>query len=186
MLRRLLLTASAIGLLGAAPAPKPSPLPQPLIAIDGTALPDASIAGKVLLIVNVASYCGYTPQYAGLQTLSQRYRDRGLVVLGVPCNQFGSQEPGSAAEIRSFCSTRYGVDFPMLAKQDVNGPTRSPLYAFLVDSQVGGGRDISWNFEKFLVGRDGRVLARFGSPVVPLDPTVLAAVELALGPETSP
>lgn len=151
-----------------------------LTSIDGVALPASTFAGKVVLVVNVASYCGYTPQYTDLEALWNRYRAQGLVVLGVPCNQFNEQEPGSAAEIKNFCSTRYGVSFPLLAKQDVNGAGRSPLYRWLVGSPVGAGKDVGWNFEKFLVGRDGKVLARFPSWQPPMDPTVLTAVEIAL------
>ena len=152
----------------------------PLTGIDGSPLPMGWITGRVVLVVNVASYCGYTTQYTDLEALWTRFRDRGLTVLGVPCNQFGDQEPGTNNEIRNFCSTRYGVTFPMLAKQDVNGPNRSPLYRVLVESPVGNGQDIEWNFEKFLVGRDGHVLARFPSWQTPMDPTLLAAVEFAL------
>ncbi|HMV68814.1 MAG TPA: glutathione peroxidase [Myxococcota bacterium] len=152
-----------------------------LAALDGAPLDPGLLRGKVVLVVNVASFCGYTPQYSELQAVYERYRERGLVVLGVPCNQFGEQEPGSNTEIRNFCSTRYAVTFPMLQKQDVNGPGRSPLYGYLVDHAPRPGRDIGWNFEKFLVGRDGRVLARFTSQTTPLDPTVIAAIELALG-----
>lgn len=156
-----------------------------LVSIDGTPVPDEALRGKVVLVVNVASFCGYTPQYASLQALWKRYEARGLVVLGVPCNQFGNQEPGSADEIQSFCSSRFGVSFPLLTKQDVNGTSRSPLYQWLVHSRAGGGVDVGWNFEKFLVGRDGRVIARFGSHVVPLDPVVVTAIELALGPPST-
>jgi glutathione peroxidase len=152
-----------------------------LTTLDGSEFTAASLEGKVVLVVNVASFCSYTPQYASLQTLYDRFKSRGFVVLGVPCNQFAGQEPGSASEIASFCSTRYGVAFPMLAKQDVNGDTRSALYQWLVNSQAGGGRDVGWNFEKFLVGRNGRVIGRFGSHVVPLDPTLVAAIDFALG-----
>lgn len=152
----------------------------PLVSIDGGRLDPSLLAGKVVLVVNVASFCGYTPQYSELQALYDRYDERGLVVLGVPSNQFGDQEPGSNTEIRNFCSTRYGVTFPLLQKQDVNGATRSPLYQYLVDHAPKPGKDIGWNFEKFLVGRDGRVLARFTSQTPPLDPTVLTAIEIAL------
>lgn len=119
--------------------------------------------GKVLLIVNVASECGFTPQYAGLQRLWQDYRDRGLVVLGFPCDQFGHQEPGDDAQIRQFCTTNYGVDFPMFAKVDVNGAHAHPLWAWLKEQKGGflGIDAIKWNFSKFLVGRDGQVLKRY-------------------------
>jgi len=152
----------------------------PLVALGGTPLPSGTTSGRVVLIVNVASYCGYAGQLSDLELLYNRYRARGLVVLGVPCNQFG-QEPGTASEIQNFCSTRYGVTFPLLSKQDVNGPLRSGLYRYLVDSPAGGHVDVRWNFEKFLVGRDGRVIARFTSATSPLDPVVTTAVEVALG-----
>jgi glutathione peroxidase len=132
--------------------------------------------GSAVLVVNVASRCGLTPQYAGLQALSDRYADRGLVVLGVPCNQFGGQEPGTADEIQEFCSVNYGVTFPLTAKADVNGPHRHPLYQQL----IGDGPDIQWNFEKFLVAPDGTVAARFGPQVTPDDEALVTAVEKLL------
>jgi len=136
--------------------------------------------GKVLLIVNVASKCGFTPQYAGLEALYRKYRDRGLVVLGFPCNQFGNQEPGSPQEIKEFCTTRYQVSFPLFNKIEVNGPGRHPLYQWLAgpDSPVSG--DIKWNFTKFLVGRDGRILRRFESRVSPESEELVQAIEAAL------
>ncbi len=120
-------------------------------------------AGQVLLIVNVASRCGFTPQYAGLEALNVRYRDRGLAVLGFPCDQFGHQEPGDAAEIREFCSLNYQVSFPLFAKIDVNGASAHPLYKLLKAARPGllGSEAIKWNFTKFLVGRDGAVLKRY-------------------------
>jgi glutathione peroxidase len=132
--------------------------------------------GSVLLVVNVASRCGLTPQYDKLQPLFDTYRDRGLVVLGVPCDQFGGQEPGTAAEIGEFCRANYGVTFPMTAKSEVNGPGRHPLYREL----VGDGPDIGWNFEKFVVAPDGTVSARFSSQVEPDDPELVATVEKLL------
>jgi glutathione peroxidase len=131
--------------------------------IDGQPVDLSIYAGKVLLVVNVASRCGFTPQYAGLQQLWQDYRARGLVVLGFPCDQFGHQEPGDEAEIRSFCSLNYDVDFPMFAKVEVNGPDAHPLWAWLKEEKSGflGIDAIKWNFTKFLVGRDGRVRKRF-------------------------
>ena len=147
-----------------------------LTALDGTTLPPETTAGKVVLFVNVASFCGATPQYQGLQALHEQYADRGFTVVGVPCNQFGAQEPGSPEEIVSFCSLNYGVTFPLLAKQDVNGPDRSPLFRAL----VGDGPDIRWNFEKFLVDRDGRSVARFGTRVVPEADELRQAVEAVL------
>ena len=132
--------------------------------------------GNVVLVVNVASKCGATPQYAGLQALYDKYADRGLVVLGVPCNQFAGQEPGSAAEIEEFCQVNYGVTFPLTEKVEVNGAGRHPLYKAL----IGGGEDISWNFEKFVVGPDGAVAARFDTRADPQDGELIAAVEKLL------
>jgi glutathione peroxidase len=138
--------------------------------------------GHALLVVNVASRCGLTPQYAGLQALADRYADRGLVVLGVPCNQFGEQEPGTAAEIADFCEVNYGVTFPLTEKVDVNGAGRHPLYTQLVDTPDAEGHtgDIRWNFEKFLVSPDGTVAARFSPRVEPEAPDLVATVEKAL------
>lgn len=149
--------------------------------LDGGPYDPAELAGRVALFVNVASRCGLTPQYTQLVQLQERYGARGFTVVGVPCNQFLGQEPGTAEEIASFCSTTYGVDFPLLAKQDVNGAHRSPLYQWLVGSEPGAGDDISWNFEKFLVGRDGSVLRRFTPRTPPDAPEVLQAIEAALG-----
>jgi glutathione peroxidase len=129
----------------------------------------ADYRGKVLLVVNVASKCGFTPQYAGLEKLWERYRDRGLVVLGFPCDQFGHQEPGDEAEIRDFCSLTYAVDFPMFAKVEVNGGGAHPLWKWLKDEKGGllGIGAIKWNFTKFLVGRDGKVLKRYAPTDAP-------------------
>ncbi len=151
-----------------------------LTALDGTALDPALLQGKVVLFVNVASRCGFTPQYTGLQKLYEAKKDAGLVIIGVPCNQFGAQEPGSPTEIASFCKLDYGVTFPLLAKQDVNGPARSDLYRYLVGSEVGDGAEIRWNFEKFLVARDGRVIGRYPSKVAPDSAELLAAIDGAL------
>ena len=138
--------------------------------------------GEALLIVNVASKCGLTPQYAELQALHDKYSSRGFSVLGFPCNQFGAQEPGSADEIREFCSARYGVTFPLFEKLSVNGPDRHPLYAQLTAVADGSGKagDIEWNFEKFVVGRDGAV-RRFRPQTKPNDPALVQAIETALG-----
>jgi glutathione peroxidase len=135
---------------------------------------DASLAdyrGQVLLIVNTASKCGFTPQYEGLEQLWRTYKDRGLTVLAFPCNQFGAQEPGNAEEIANFCSLTYDVTFPVLAKIDVNGPSAHPLYAFLKKEQKGllGTEAIKWNFTKFLIGRDGEVVERFAPTTKPED-----------------
>ena len=140
-------------------------------------------AGKVAVVVNVASKCGLTPQYAGLEKLYETHHARGLEVLGFPCNQFAGQEPGSDAEVQEFCKLRYGVSFPLFSKIDVNGAARHPLYAWLSaeDAAPEGPGDIKWNFGKFVVGRDGQVVARFAPPTAPDDPALVAAIEKALG-----
>ncbi|WP_017327192.1 glutathione peroxidase [Synechococcus sp. PCC 7336] len=134
-------------------------------AIDGTEQSLSDFRDRLLLIVNVASKCGFTPQYSGLESLYEQYKDKGLVILGFPCNQFGAQEPGSEAEIQQFCSTTYGVSFPLFAKVDVNGENAHPLYQFLKSEQKGllGTEAIKWNFTKFLVDKNGTVLKRYGS-----------------------
>jgi glutathione peroxidase len=153
----------------------------PLVGLDGKPLGSGALDGKVLLIVNVASRCGLTPQYEALQALHERLSPRGFSVVGVPCNQFLGQEPGDADQIRQFCTERYQVTFPLLEKQDVNAGGRSPLYQWLVGSPAGRGEDISWNFEKFLVDRAGEVVARFAPDVKPDAPELVAAAERALG-----
>jgi glutathione peroxidase len=142
----------------------------------------ADYAGKVLLAVNVASKCGLTPQYAGLQALQDKYSSRGFTVLGFPSNQFFNQEPGNAEQIQSFCSDNYGVTFPLFAKLDVKGSKQHPLYAILSEFPDDSGKagNVTWNFEKFLVGRDGRVVRRFRPKVVPEDPRVVEAIESLL------
>jgi glutathione peroxidase len=154
----------------------------PLRTLDGRPTSLAEYRGKTLLIVNVASRCGLTPQYAGLERLHEQYARRGFTVLGFPCNQFGGQEPGTAEEIETFCSTTYGVTFPMFAKVDVNGADRHPLYARLTEVADADGTagDVQWNFEKFLVGPGGDVRARFRPQVQPDDPALVEAVEKAL------
>ncbi|GGX83309.1 glutathione peroxidase [Streptomyces minutiscleroticus] len=139
--------------------------------------------GQVVLVVNVASKCGLTPQYAGLERLQERYAERGFTVLGVPCNQFLGQEPGTSEEIAEFCSATYGVTFPMTEKVEVNGAGRHALYERLVGFTDGEGHsgDIRWNFEKFLVGRDGRVVARFSPQTEPESAEVVAAIEAQIG-----
>jgi glutathione peroxidase len=127
------------------------------------------LRGKVVLVVNVASRCGYTPQYTGLERLHGELEGEGFAVVGFPCNQFGGQEPGTELEIREFCSTRYDVSFPLSAKVDVNGPVRHPLYEWLTSPGNGHPGDILWNFEKFLIGRDGRVIGRYPSGTKPED-----------------
>ncbi len=137
--------------------------------IDGRTVPLRQYEGKVLLIVNTASACGFTPQFAGLEELHQRYGDQGLVVLGFPCNQFAGQDPGSNEEIASFCQLNYGVSFPMMAKVDVNGARASPLYRWLCAEAPGllGSKAIKWNFTKFLVGKDGQVIRRYAPQDTP-------------------
>lgn len=151
-----------------------------LTQLDGTPLPKDALDGKAVLFVNVASKCGYTKQYEGLQKLYEAHKDDGLVIVGVPCNQFGGQEPGSPEEIANFCKLNYGVSFPLLEKQDVNGGGRSPLYDWLVSSSAGGGGDIAWNFEKFLVDPSGKVAGRFSSRVAPESPQLNEAIQQAL------
>lgn len=174
----------------------------PLQRLNGEASTLADYAGQVLLIVNVASQCGLTPQYVGLEQLHADYAERGLRVLGFPCNDFGAQEPGTAAEIQDFCQSNYGVHFPMFSKLNVNSAPRHPLYAQLIAAQptaVLSGNDglkstlakhgllpkqaddVMWNFEKFLVGRNGQVLARFAPDVTPDNAALVAAIESALG-----
>lgn len=153
----------------------------PVSALDGSAFSLADFDGP-LLVVNVASKCGLTPQYGALEEIAKNYADRGLTVVGVPCNQFMGQEPGSPEEIATFCSTTYGVTFPLLEKTDVNGDERHPLYAELTKATDADGEagDIQWNFEKFVVGADGEVTARFRPRTEPDAPEVIAAIEAAL------
>jgi glutathione peroxidase len=142
----------------------------------------SAYSGKVVLAVNVASRCGFTPQYAGLQALQDRYADRGFTVLGFPSNQFFHQEPGTAEQIQEFCSLNYGVTFPLFAKLDVKGEGQHPLYSLLSETPDDSGKagNVSWNFEKFLVGRDGHVVRRFRSKVTPEDPRIVEALEALL------
>jgi glutathione peroxidase len=153
-----------------------------LTSINYDKLPLSDFKGKVLMIVNVASYCGYTPQYAGLETLYLRHKDQGFVILGIPSNDFGQGEPGSDPEIKQFCKRRYDVTFPMSSKVEVTGNNLIPLYDYLTDKsrnpRTGGA--IRWNFTKFLIGRDGTILARFEPAVLPEDPALVNAVENAL------
>ena len=149
--------------------------------LDGQTKPLADWRGQVLLVVNTASQCGFTPQYEALQSLHERYADRGLAVLGFPCNQFGAQEPGDADEIRQFCDLQFGVSFPLFAKIEVNGSGTHPLYGHLKQAAPGllGSQRIKWNFTKFLVGRDGSVLERFAPTTKPED--IADRIETALG-----
>ena len=150
--------------------------------LDGQTARLSEYEGKVVLAVNVASKCGFTPQYAGLEAIYERYADRGFVVLGFPCNQFFNQEPGSAEKIQQFCSDNYGVTFPLFAKLDVKGSNQHPLYAILSEAADDAGKagNVKWNFEKFLVGRDGSVVRRFRSKVVPEDPELVKAIDSLL------
>lgn len=145
-------------------------------SIDGKPSPLTAYRGKVVLVVNVASQCGYTPQYAGLEKLFERYKDEGFVILGFPANNFGGQEPGSNEEIRQFCTRKYNVTFPMYSKISVKGGDQDPLYAYLTKA----AGDVKWNFTKFLVGKDGKVIAKFDSGVTPDAPELIAAIEKAL------
>lgn len=151
-----------------------------LPGLGGGELPLAEFGDRLTLVVNVASQCGLTPQYAGLEQLHQQYHGRGFSVLGIPCNQFAGQEPGSDDEIRAFCMLNYGVSFPLSGKLEVNGPQRHPLYRLLAGEGADFPGDITWNFEKFLVATDGRVLARFSPRTTPDDPALIQAIESAL------
>ena len=152
--------------------------------INGKEVSLSDYQGKVILIVNTASKCGFTPQYDGLEKLYERYKDKGFAVLGFPANNFGNQEPGSNDEIKSFCSTRFNVTFPLFAKSSVKGDDISPLYAYLTGSETKFGGPIGWNFTKFLVDGKGQVIARFSSRVTPLDSELEEAVKQALEKET--
>ena len=151
--------------------------------IDGKEVSLGSYTGKVVMVVNVASRCGFTPQYEGLERLYQTYKDRGFVILGFPANNFLGQEPGTDAEIKSFCSLKYNVTFPMFSKLSVRGRDKHPLYQYLTEKQSNPGfaGEITWNFNKFLIGRDGKISNRFGSRTKPDDKEVIQAIETALG-----
>lgn len=145
-------------------------------AIDGKPAPLAAYKGKVVLVVNVASQCGFTPQYTGLEKLYEQYKDKGLVIAGFPANNFGAQEPGSNEEIKRFCTRKYSVTFPMYSKISVKGSDQDPLYGYLTKA----GGEVKWNFTKFLVGKDGKVITKFDSGVAPESPELIAAIEKAL------
>jgi glutathione peroxidase len=159
-----------------------SPLDFAVKDIDGKDVNLSDYRGKVVLIVNVASKCGYTPQYEGLEALYTSYSDRGFVIIGFPANNFKSQEPGTDAEIKAFCTSKYSVTFPMMSKISVKGDDKHPLYKFLTEDPTAGDfkGDIGWNFTKFLVDRNGNVMARFATKTKPSDPSLVAAVEEAL------
>ncbi len=177
-------------LFAAAPSAAPAATPRTAKSvydftmkdIDGKPTPLSSYKGKVLLLVNVASKCGYTPQYAALEKLYEKYKDKGFVILGFPANNFGQQEPGTDAEIKTFCTTKYNVSFDMFSKISVKGEDQHPLYRFLTskesDPQFAG--DVQWNFQKYLVGKNGKILGKFLSAVDPLSPELTGAIEQAL------
>src|ERR1700734_4165331 len=153
-----------------------------LPSIDGKPAPLASYKGKVVMLVNVASRCGFTPQYTALESTYEKFKDKGFVIVGIPANNFGGQEPGTNAEIKTFCSSKYNVTFPMMSKVSVKGDDTTPLYQYLTDKSANPstGGDIQWNFTKFLIGRDGQIVARFEPKVTPDSPEVTAAIEKAL------
>ncbi len=176
---------AALGMLSAVPASAATAWDFSFVGIDGQPLPLAQYQGKAVLVVNTASQCGFTPQYSGLEALAKKYRERGLVVVGVPSNDFGAQEPGNSSEIKQFCETTFGIDFPLTEKVDVNGDDRHALYAELsaiVDDADGESYsgDIRWNFEKFLIGADGQVIRRYNPRVEPNDPQLIADIAAAL------
>lgn len=153
-----------------------------LNSIDGQPAPLAAYKGHVVMLVNVASRCGFTPQYTALESIYEKYKDRGFVVVGIPANNFGSQEPGTNQEIKTFCSSKYNVTFPMMAKVSVKGGDKTPLYQYLTDKTTSPttGGEIQWNFTKFVVGSDGQIVARFEPKVTPDSPEVTSAIEKAL------
>lgn len=153
----------------------------PLKDIDGKGASLQSYAGKVILIVNVASRCGFTPQYEGLEALWRKYKDKGFVLLGFPCNDFGSQEPGTNSEIKQFCSSKYDVTFPLFDKLHVKGAEQHPLYAALTGQSSPFPGPVKWNFGKFLIGTDGKIVARFDSEIEPDSPQLIEAIQKALG-----
>jgi len=183
MLRRVMLCVAGVLLMvGVLAAEEADVLNFKMKSLEGKEVDLRQYKGKVVLIVNVASQCGLTPQYEGLQALHDKYASQGLAILGFPCNQFGAQEPGTAQEIRQFCTQNYGVKFDMFDKIEVNGPNAAPLYKLLtsLETKPKGAGPISWNFEKFLIGRDGRVIARFAPRVAPDAPELIQAIESAL------
>jgi glutathione peroxidase len=174
-----LLIATGASALGAAEDIPTSVLAATMTGIDGKPFAFSQFKGEVILLVNVASKCGNTPQYAGLESMYEKYKGNGLVIVGVPANNFGSQEPGSNEEIKQFCTAKYNVSFPMLAKVSVKGDDICPLYKYLTTKSPKPG-EIGWNFAKFLVGRNGEVVDRFDPKAKPDDPKVVASVEKAL------
>ena len=173
---RVLITVCSLGLVAAMLFAASSVHEFTMNDIDGKPAPLAAYSGKVMLVVNVASKCGYTPQYEGLQALYSKYKDKGLVVVGFPANNFGGQEPGTNEDIKTFCSRNYNVTFPMYSKISVLGADQAPLYGFLTQ----GSGPVKWNFTKFLVGKDGKVLQRFESKITPDSAEMTQAIEKAL------
>jgi glutathione peroxidase len=166
-------------IVSATETPGPDTLKFKMKDIDGKEVDLSQYQGKVVLIVNVASYCGYTKHYTGLEKIYEKYKDQGFVILGFPCNQFGNQEPGNEAAIKEFCTSKYNVTFPMFSKIEVNGDGTCPLYKTLkADAPTKG--DVKWNFEKFLIAKDGKIAKRFGTKVDPESPEVTAAIETEL------
>ncbi len=181
---QILLAIAALSVVVGAAVHAADPVPSGVLDvtmndIDGKPFAFAQLKGKVVMLVNVASRCGNTPQYAGLETTFKKYKDAGLVIVGVPANNFGGQEPGSDAEVKQFCTSKYDVTFPMLSKVSVKGDDICPLYKFLTTKSPKPG-EVTWNFGKFLVGRDGQVVDRFDPKTKPDDATVIAAIEKAL------
>ena len=174
------LAVCALAMISTAAAAESKLAAIPLKDIDGKDTSLKAYEGKALLIVNVASKCGYTKQYEGLEAVWRKYKDQGLVVLGFPCNDFGSQEPGTNEEIKQFCSSKFDVTFPMFDKLHVKGAEQHPLYAALSGKDAAFPGDVKWNFGKFLIGRDGKVIARYDSKVAPGSPELDKAIEAAL------
>ena len=179
-LTRLSLIVLAAACVAASASSPDSVYDFELNRIDGRAESLSTYRGQVLLLVNVASKCGFTPQYEGLEALYDKYRDQGLVVLGFPANNFGAQEPGTNGEIAEFCRATWSVEFPMFEKISVKGEGQHPLYAFITSQPAPIGGEIEWNFQKFLVDRDGRLVERFSPRTKPLDPAVVSRVESLL------
>ena len=182
-MRKLILALTVFLVSGTLAANAASIYDFTMKSIDGQPVSLKSYKGKVVMLVNVASKCGFTPQYAGLEALYEKYKDRGFVIIGIPANNFGQQEPGTNEEIKTFCSRKYNVTFPMMAKVSVLGDDETPLYRSLTDKSADPkfGGDIKWNFTKFLFDRDGNLIARFEPPVTPDSTQVQSAVESALG-----
>jgi glutathione peroxidase len=182
----LVLVTSATVFAAKAPAKAPSKTAQGLYAlqttnIDGETVSLGQYTGKVALVVNTASQCGFTPQYQGLEAVYQKYKDKGLVVLGFPSNDFGSQEPGSNSDIKTFCEKNYRITFPLFGKDKVTGAEKQPVYKFLTAATDGKSEEVSWNFEKFLINKDGKVVGRFKSSTAPTDEKLQKQIESLLG-----